>query len=290
MKRALAFCVVAVICGVTAYFLLRPNNNNATASGRTPETQPVSSLQPTASQAHLLRDFQIHREHAREIGKMDSDGIGVSGAASQSVAKPDTHDDWEKYARERWSIISNAYESPYRIVAADLYRHPEINPRDVKLSESQRSVMRTYCDLAIKDLTVMQGLLIAIRTDETTRLMKLGMLRPLEYTRDVTIVAEMDAIRKEHPEEEPLFTSAKYYQQSASLLWFSRHDGRNYGVSINDLPQYRSAVGAFAEAAKEFYVAITYLAHANGTLTIEERNQCAAFATEWLSRNQSVYR
>jgi hypothetical protein len=131
------------------------------------------------------------------------------------------------------------------------------------------TVFRAWEDVYVDGLALMVTGANQLRVEEMTALAKSGVLRPLKYTSDPVVLAEMEesrALSRPYGGGEPGFFGASYYEGAEGLAYFVKVGSSTYGAAEADLPQYSAIMDLRRECVRQAYMQAATIAHASGLL------------------------
>lgn len=208
-----------------------------------------------------------------------------SGAQSEPQAK-------DPSAVRRKDLLTVLAQSPQTLGSAGPgpagIAETDMNPSALPQSREVSTAFAIWKDVYLDRLAGMMSGLQTLRVEEMEALAKAGILRPLEYTKDPLIVAEMEAARALDRKYnyagstgEPGFDGPQYYEHGKGLSFFIRVGGVSYGATEADLPQYHTCRGIYLECVREAYIQAATIARFSGWLSELHYARRMERAREW---------
>ncbi len=208
----------------------------------------------------LHREMRGEKEKLAEVGAV----LRKMGGAEHGVPPPAAGEPGMGNM-ERKDLLVLLAKSPQTLKAGSRgetrVAETDINPAARPFTDEIAWAFGVWHNVYVDRLIGLQSGLQVLRVEEMEALARTGVLRPLRYTSDPAIVAEMERSRKlslGFPDVsgncEPHFHGPEYYENGEGLAFFMRLDGSNYGATEADLPQYQACQVLYWECVREAYI------------------------------------
>lgn len=228
------------------------------------------SVEPLASAVRLQEIGRALADGAKTLENLEG-ALQVVDSASAAPESPPV--DGSGAAGPLQDLLRILASTPMRLKSGANWEvkieDTDINPRALQIPDAAMAAFRAWEGVYVDGLAGMGAGLNQLRSEEMTALAKTGVLRPLRYTSDPVVLADMEESRKlsrRHGDGEPGFFGASYYEGAEGLSYFVRVDASTYGASEADLPQYRSTKHLYRECVRQAYVQAAMIARASGLL------------------------
>lgn len=143
---------VAIASGLVAFaiaFLLSVPSRAGAADGPASPPGPETAAERTALEKLVAAELpDVGPLVAAAPASSDAVGAASGSAPAAAVAAQDQDAEWKSFPRPDWRFVVRMRWAPERIRAADLYRHPDLNPLDryvpPALRESLAALVQAY--------------------------------------------------------------------------------------------------------------------------------------------------
>jgi hypothetical protein len=173
------WCLVFAVLGVAAALGIRRVWDGGPDEERAARVA-MQGAEPVAAVTNAIATKPV--EDSRPMRAVSAPGSDDDSLVGEPTSVDPGIDPWSLFPRSTWNFVRFVWDQPSRVLAADLFRHVELNPTDAPIPESDRVLLEEVVRDFQTRLAESQTRLSESRLEELTKLRALGLTTQAKTT------------------------------------------------------------------------------------------------------------